>query len=80
MVTTENCNEVVVNLPVEYKGTKVSTICSRSIIVKWPKEGSTDAQAAENPAEHLNSMPIAEVYETVIDKNEIVTTPMEALD
>lgn len=64
MITAENCNEVVITLQNDYKGAKVSTICCRSVIVKWPKEGSTDQQCEESPAEHLNSVPVAEVYES----------------
>ena len=80
MLTTENCNEIVLTLSNETRNAKISTICSRSVIVKYPKEGSTDEQAAENPGEHLLSFPIAEVYETVVNKDDLVTTPMEAMD
>ena len=80
MVTAESCNEVQVILSNDTRNTKISTICSRSVIVKFPKEGSTDDQVAEDPDEHQASFPIAEIYETVVIGDEIKTTPMEALD
>jgi len=80
MITAENCNEVIIQLQSETINAKISTICCRSIIVKYPKEGSTDAQCDEEPGVHLLSIPVAEVYETVIVNGTMVTTPMEAMD
>ena len=80
MITAENCNEVIIQLQHDTIKSKISTICCRSVIIKYPKEGSTDAQCDEEPAVHLLSVPVAEVYETVIEKGALVTTPMEAMD
>jgi len=80
MITAENCNELLITLSNDTRATKIATVCCRSVIVKFPKEGSTDEQVAQAPEEHLVNLPIAEVYETLVNKNELKTEPMEALD
>ena len=81
MVTAESCNELVITLTNDTRKAKVSTICCRSVILKYPKEGFTDQQVEEDPEENQASYPIAEVYETVVgSENELKTTPMEALE
>jgi len=80
MITAENCNELIITLSNDTRTTKIATVCCRSVIVRFPKEGSTDQQCTEAPDEHITSVPIAEVYETVVNKNELKTEPMEALD
>ena len=49
MITAENCNEVIIFLQNGTMNAKVSSICCRSIIVKYPKEGSTDEQCDAEP-------------------------------
>lgn len=80
MLYAENSNEVTLTLTDESKGTKVSTCCCRSVIVKFPKEGSTPEQQKDNPAEYMLNFPVAEVYETTVEGNEIKTIPMESLE
>ena len=66
MVTAEGCNELMLVLCNDTKKTKVSTVCCRSVIMRFPKEGSTDEDCAAAPDEHMINVPIAEVYDTVI--------------
>lgn len=42
MVTAEGCNEVIIHLENETRKAKICTICCRSVILKYPKEGSSD--------------------------------------
>ena len=82
MITAENTSELICTLSNETRETKISTCCCRSVIIRFPKDGSTDQQCAEAPEEHMMNVPIAEVYETLVTKgkNELETIPMEALD
>jgi hypothetical protein len=81
MITAESCNELMVVLSNDTRKTKVSTVCCRSVILRFPKEGSTDEDVAAASDQHLVNVPIAEVYDTVLGEGDtLVTTPMEALD
>jgi len=80
MLYAENSSEIHLKLTEESKGTKVSTCCCRSVLMKFPKEGSTPEQQKESPEEYMVSLPIAEVYETTVSGNEISTIPMESLE
>ena len=53
MVTAEGCNELMLVLCNDTKKTKVSTVCCRSVIMRYPKEGSTDEQCAAEPDQHM---------------------------
>ena len=74
-LTIENTSEVHLWLNSKTKICKVFSTCGRSIFMHFPKTGASD----EDLDTYL-SMPVAETYETVIQNDEIVTTPAEALE
>lgn len=76
-ISIETSSEVQVILTNATRNTKIQTTCSRSIFVKYPKEGHGDEDEEE---EHWEKQPIAELYETVIKGDSVVTTPAESLE
>lgn len=76
-LTVETTNELNLQLSHKNKNVKIATTCTRSIWVRWPKDG---ADETDNDDVNWHRMPIAETYETVIVDKEIVTKPMESLE
>ena len=79
MVNVESSKEVKVTLNNATRACKVQTCCSRSVFVRFPKAGVTDAEAEEDPKKML-SIPIGEQFETVIDGDEVTTRVLEAME
>lgn len=79
MVNVESSKEIKVNLNNATRGCKVQTCCSRSVFVRFPKQGVTDEEAAAD-AKLILSIPIGEQYETVIKGDEIHTEVLEAME
>lgn len=63
MVTIESTNGVQVNLNHKTKNCKLATTCTRSIWVRFPKEGCDDQ---DNDNANWLRLPVMETYETVI--------------
>lgn len=71
MASIEGCNQVNIYLTHSTLNTKVSTSCTRSTIMNWPKEGMTEEQLLETANWHMEAVP--EVYTTTVSNNTLDT-------
>ena len=65
MLSAEGCSQVHVYLTSQTLKTQISTCCSRSTIVYWPKEGVTDEQLNDKDNWMCGAVP--EVFTTKLD-------------
>jgi len=71
MVTAESTNELVVNLNQATKNCTVTTTCTRSVWVRYPKIGADDT---DNDNANWIRMPVAETFESKISKTDVLET------
>lgn len=76
-LTAENTNEVYLHLTHKTIGCKLFTTCARSVWIRFPKEGADDT---DNDQVNWHRAPIAEIYETCVKGDSIVTIPAESLE
>jgi hypothetical protein len=76
-VTAESTNELMVNLNHKNKDCKVITTCTRSVWIRWPKDGADDQ---DNDNVNWHRQPVAEIYESKIINSAIETKPTEMLE
>lgn len=78
MVTVESSKEIKINLNNATKGCKVQTCCSRSVFVRFPKAGTPDEE--QKDVKNIVSLPIAEMFETTVQGDELKTEVLEACE
>jgi len=78
MVTAESTNELFVNLTQSTKNCIVTTTCTRSVWVRYPKIGADDT---DNDNANWIRMPVAETFESKINGNDALETlAIEAIE
>ena len=71
MAAIEGCNQVHIYLTNATLGTKISTSCTRSTIMHFPKEGITDEQLED--VENWVESPVPEVFTTTVQGRKLIT-------
>lgn len=64
MAAIEGCNQVHIYLTNATRHAKISTSCTRSTIMHFPKEGVTDDQLEDH--DNWNTIAVPEVFTTTI--------------
>lgn len=78
MVTVESTNELQVNLNHATKNCTVTTTCTRSVWVRYPKIGADDT---DNDNVNWIRMPVAETFESKINASDVLETlAVEAIE
>lgn len=71
MANIEGCNQVNIYLTYDTLKTKISTSCTRSTIINWPKADMTPEQLQETANWFMEAVP--EVYTTTVAGNTLDT-------
>lgn len=71
MAAIEGCNQTHIYLTHATLNTKISSSCTRSTIVHFPKEGMTDDQL--NDDDNWHTSPVPEVFTTTVQGKKLLT-------
>jgi len=71
MANIEGCNQIHIYLTNATSNAKISTSCTRSTIMHFPKEGITDDNLEED--ENWATYAVPEVFTTTIAAHKLVT-------